>query len=84
MIKLIDLIKESSAVTKLSPEEKDKYQQALDLLQNDTLDEGIKDSLKKLGLTAAVIAALLASPNISQAQKSQLKDTASPQDKRRK
>jgi hypothetical protein len=74
MIKLIDLLKESSAIAKLSPEEKDKYQQALDLLQNDTLDEGIKDSLKKLGLTAAVIAALLASPNISQAQKSQLKD----------
>lgn len=54
---------------KLSPEEQEQYKQALVILQDETLDEGIKDSLKKLGLSAAVIAALMASPQLSQAQK---------------
>lgn len=78
MIKLIDLLKEvkteQSIIAKLSPAEQKQYEQALALLQDDTLDEGIKDSLKKLGLTAAVITALLATPNISQAKQNQLKD----------
>lgn len=72
MIKLMDLLLE----VKLSPEEQEQYKQALALLQDETLDEGIKDSLKKLGLSAAVIAALLASPQLTQAQKSPLGDLA--------
>jgi len=65
MIKLMDLLLE----VKLSPKEQEQYKQALAILQDETLDEGIKDSLKKLGLSAAVIAALMASPQLSQAQK---------------
>ena len=80
MIKLITLLKEieaeQSAIANLTPEEKDKYEQALALLQKDTIDEGLKDSLKKIGLTAAVVLALLSTPGISQAQKDQLKDIA--------
>lgn len=59
---------------KLSPEEQEQYKQALAILQDETLDEGIKDSLKKLGLSAAVIAALMASPQLSTAQKSTVGD----------
>jgi cell division protein ZapA (FtsZ GTPase activity inhibitor) len=73
MIKLMDLLLE----VKLSPEEQEQYIQALAILQDKTLDEGIKDSLKKLGLTAAVIAALMASPQLSQAQKSIVSDLKS-------
>jgi hypothetical protein len=61
---------------KLSPEEQEQYKQALVILQDETLDEGIKDKLKKLGLSATVIAALLASPQLTQAQKSPLEDLA--------
>jgi hypothetical protein len=77
MIKLIDLLKEAQAETalaKLSPEELKQYKQALNILQDETLDEGIKDSLKKLGLSAAVITALMASPQLSQAQKAAVSD----------
>jgi len=70
MIKLMDLLLE----VKLSPKEQEQYKQALAILQDETLDEGIKDSLKKLGLSAAVIAALMASPQLSQAQKSVVGD----------
>lgn len=59
---------------KLSPKEQEQYKQALAILQDETLDEGIKDSLKKLGLSAAVIAALMASPQLSAAQKSAVSD----------
>lgn len=59
---------------KLSPKEQEQYKQALAILQDETLDEGIKDSLKKLGLSAAVIAALMASPQLSTAQKSAVSD----------
>ena len=72
MIKLMDLLLE----VKLSPDEQEQYKQALAILQDDTLDEGIMDKLKKLGLSATVIAALLAAPQLSQAQKSPLKDLA--------
>jgi hypothetical protein len=59
---------------KLSPEEQEQYKQALAILQDETLDEGIKDSLKKLGLSAAVIMALMASPQLSLAQKAIVND----------
>jgi hypothetical protein len=57
---------------KLTPEEQKDYNKALAILKDDTLDEGIMDKLKKLGLSATVIAALLASPQLSQAQKAPL------------
>lgn len=66
----MDLILE----VKLSPKEQEQYKKALAILQDETLDEGIKDSLKKLGLSAAVIAALMASPQLSSAQKSIVQD----------
>lgn len=70
MIKLIKEAQANTALAKLSPEELKQYKQALNILQDDeTLDESIKDSLKKLGLSAAVIAALLLSPQLSPAQK---------------
>jgi len=72
MIKLMDLLLE----VKLSPDEQEQYKQALAILKDDTLDEGIKDKLKKLGLSAAVIAALLASPQLTQAQKTPLQQLA--------
>jgi hypothetical protein len=65
MIKLMDLLLE----VKLSSKEQEQYKQALAILQDETLDEGIKDSLKKLGLSAAVITALMASPQLTKAQK---------------
>ena len=68
MIKLMDLLLE----VKLSPKEQEDYNKALAILKDETLDEGIKDKLKKLGLSATVIAALLASPQLSQAQKAPL------------
>jgi len=70
MIKLMDLLLE----VKLSPEEQEQYKQALAILQDEILDEGIKDSLKKLGLSAAVIMALMASPQLSSAQKDIVSD----------
>ena len=73
MIKLMDLLLE----VKLSPKEQEQYKQALAILQDETLDEGIKDSLKKLGLSAAVITALMASPQLSAAQKSAVSDLKS-------
>jgi len=65
-------------MNKLSPEEQKIYKQALALLQqqDNTLDEGIKDSLKKLGITAAIAAALLATPSLGAAQKAVVKDIA--------
>lgn len=78
MIKLIALLKEieaeQAAIAKLTPEEKEQYNQALALLQDDTLDEGLKDSLKKLGLSAAVILALAATPLKGTAQKAAVDD----------
>lgn len=62
---------------KLSSKEQEQYKQALAILQDETLDEGIKDSLKKLGLSAAVIAALMASPQLTQAQKDVVSDLKS-------
>jgi hypothetical protein len=59
---------------KLTPDQQKEFDQALAILKNDTLDEGIMDKLKKLGLSATVIAALLASPQLTQAQKEPLKD----------
>jgi len=73
MIKLMDLLLE----VKLSPEE--QYKQALAILQDETLEEGVMDKLKKLGLSAAVIAALLASPQLTQAQKAPLQQLAKQQ-----
>jgi len=70
MIKLTDLLLE----VKLSPEDQEQFKQALVILQDETLEEGVMDKLKKLGLSAAVIAALLASPQLSQAQKSTVGD----------
>lgn len=72
MIKLMDLLLEA----KLSPKEQEQFSDALAILKDDTLDEGIMDKLKKLGLSATVIAALLATPQLSQAQKEPLKDLA--------
>lgn len=78
MIKLVTLLKEieteQSIIAKLSPEDKQKYEQALAILQDETLDEGVKDSLKKLGLSAAIIGALLATPSLGAAQKAAVKD----------
>ena len=80
MIKLIDLLKEvqteQEITAKLSPEELEQYQQAIELLSSEKLDEGIEDKLKKLGLKAAVIAALLGTPTLSPAQKAPVKDIA--------
>jgi hypothetical protein len=59
---------------KLTPDQQKEFDQALAILKNDTLDEGIMDKLKKLGLSATVIAALLTSPQLTQAQKEPLKD----------
>jgi hypothetical protein len=70
MIKLMDLLLE----VKLSPEEQEQFDKALAILQDETLEEGIVDKLKKLGLSATVIAALLTSPQLSQAQKSAVGD----------
>jgi hypothetical protein len=64
---------------KLSPDEQEQYKQALAVLKDETLEEGIMDKLKKLGLSATVIAALLASPQLTQAQKSPLEDLAKQQ-----
>jgi len=74
MIKLINLLKEVQAEKKLSPKDQEQYKQALAILQDETLDEGIKDSLKKLGLSAAVIMALMVSPQLTSAQKAIVKD----------
>ena len=70
MIKLMDLLLE----VKLTPKEQEDYNKALAILQDETLKEGVVDKLKKLGLSVAVIAALLASPQLSQAQKSTIGD----------
>jgi hypothetical protein len=70
MIKLTDLLLE----VKLTPKEQEDYNKALAILKDKTLDEGIMDKLKKLGLSATVIAALMASPQLSQAQKSAVSD----------
>jgi hypothetical protein len=59
---------------KLTPDQQKEFDQALAILKNDTLDEGVMDKLKKLGLSATIIAALLASPQLTQAQKEPLKD----------
>jgi hypothetical protein len=75
MIKLMDLLLE----VKLSPDEQEQYQQALAVLKDETLEEGIMDKLKKLGLSATVIAALLASPQLTQAQKTPLQQLAKQQ-----
>jgi len=61
----------------LTEPDQEKFNQALAILQDDTLDEGVMNKLKKLGLSAAVIAALLASPQLSQAQKTPLQQLAS-------
>ncbi len=72
MIKLMDLLLE----TQLTEPDQEKFNQALAILKDDTLDEGIKDKLKKLGLSATIIAALLASPQLTQAQKAPLQQLA--------
>lgn len=79
MIKLISLLKEINNITsaKLSPGEFDKYQQALLILKDETLEEGVVDKLKKLGLSATIISALLTSPQLTQAQKAPLQQLKS-------
>jgi hypothetical protein len=76
MIKLITLLKEieteQSIIAKLSPEDKQKYEQALAILQDETLEESVMDKLKKLGLSAAVITALSITPQLSKAEKAPL------------
>ena len=78
MIKLMMLLKEieaeQSIIAKLSPKDKEDYYKALAILQDETLDEGLKDSLKKLGLSAAVILALAATPLKGTAQKAAVND----------
>jgi len=91
MIKLIDLLREveekeqlspeeQKIASTLSPEDRDEYVQALRALRNDNtepLEEGIKDKIKKMGLSAAVVAALLSTPSIVSAQKTDQKSTQS-------
>jgi len=80
MIKLIDLLREvSNDLTEgLTSNEQEQYKKALDALsQEKTLEEGVVDTLKKIGMSAAVVAALMAAPNLSSAQKAAVKDAAS-------
>ena len=80
MLKLVDLLKEeeNKPTEKLTPKELVIYNKALALLQSeeDVLEEGLKDSLKKLGLTAAIAASLLASPGITSAQKAAIQQAS--------
>ena len=90
MIKLIDLLEnkislspeEKKIASKLATqEEREQYIKALAVLHKDkeeSLEEGLgdnlKDELKKLGLKAAVITALLGTPSVTSAQKTDLKN----------
>jgi len=74
MMLLKEIEAEQSIIAKLSPKDKEDYYKALAILQDETLDESLKDSLKKLGLSAAVILALAATPLKGTAQKAAVND----------
>ena len=75
MIKLTDLLKEIEAQS----QEQEIIDDLLGTLNEGAFDDLLtkaKDYAKKGLLTAGVLAALLASPKLSQAQKAQVKDIA--------
>lgn len=81
MIKLIDVLREIEAkvakiTADLSPEELEKYHKAVEILQGETLDESVTTALKKLGLNAAIIAALMVTPELTSAQKAPVQSIA--------